>query len=409
MRILVYPGVMEVGGSQINAVELAHQAALDGHDVVLFGPDGDLVALVGELGLEYFRAPQEGRWPSRRNMAALEHLVAERRVDLVHGYEWGPSLDLAFGPHRRLGTPLVTTVLSMDVPDHIPRHEPLVVGTRRLHEQQRGVRNRVHLIEPPIDTDLNAPGSGGSGGADPRAAFGIAPDELVVTVVGRLSTDLGKVGGVLEAVDVVGRLAAELPVRLLVVGTGPAAGRVEDRAAAVNAAAGAPVVVVAGQLLDPRPAYDAADVVLGMGSSVLKGMAFGKPVVVQGDQGHWAPLERATLDGFLHDGWMCEGPGDGRELEDALRLLLADAGARADRGALGRRVVLDAYSLRAAARRQDEVYADAVARRPSPEVRRAALLRCAVDVSKFKLALARQRLAAARPGRAAAARGGGPA
>lgn len=410
MRILVYPGVMEVGGSQLNAVQLAHETARAGHDVLMFGPDGDLVPLVGALGLEYVRAPQEGRWPSPRNMAALRRLVVDRGVDVVHGYEWGPSVDLAFGPHRRLGTPLVTTVLSMDVPDHVPRHEPLVVGTRRLHEEQRAVRPRVHLIEPPIDTEQDAPGAAGP---DARALLGLGRDDLVLSVVGRLSTDLGKADGVVAAIEVVGRLArtgGAWPgggaLRLVVVGTGPEQARVAARADAVNAAAGEQIVVVTGQLLDPRPAYDAADVVLGMGSSILRGMAFGKPVVVQGDRGDWRALTRDTLDGFLHDGWLCDGPGDGTDLERELAPLLADPALRAQRGALGRGVVLDAYSLAAAGRRQEAVYADAVAVRPSEAVRREALLRCAVDVAKFKASLARQRAAAAARARAGAVRGG---
>lgn len=426
MRILVYPGVMEVGGSQLNAVQLAHETARAGHDVLMFGPDGDLVPLVGALGLEYVRAPQEGRWPSPRNMTALRRLVADRGVDVVHGYEWGPSVDLAFGPHRRLGTPLVTTVLSMDVPDHVPRHEPLVVGTRRLHEQQRARRDRVHLVEPPIDTERDAPGAAAP---DARALLGLRPEDRVLSVVGRLSADLGKADGVLAAIEVVGRLASSPgragardgagagALRLVVVGTGPEQGRVAARADAVNAAVGEQVVVVTGQLLDPRPAYDAADVVLGMGSSVLRGMAFGKPVVVQGDRGAWRALTRDTLGGFLHDGWLCEGPGDGAELERALVPLLADPGLRAQRGALGRGVVLDAYSLAAAGRRLEAVYADALATRPSEAVRREALVRCAVDVAKFKASLARQRAAAAvraragsgaaGPGRGAGAAGGG--
>ncbi|WP_147793558.1 glycosyltransferase family 4 protein [Cellulomonas sp. Y8] len=410
MRILVYPGVMEVGGSQLNAVQLAHEVARAGHDVLMFGPDGDLVPLVGALGLEYVRAPREGRWPSPRNMAALRRLVVDRGVDVVHGYEWGPSLDLAFGPHRRLGTPLVTTVLSMDVPDHVPRHEPLVVGTRRLHEQQRVLRDRVHLIEPPIDTERDAPGAAGP---DARALLGLRPDDLVLSVVGRLSADLGKADGVLAAIEVVGRLAGapgtagEGALRLVVVGTGPEQGRVAARADAVNAAAGEQVVVVTGQLLDPRPAYDAADVVLGMGSSILRGMAFGKPVVVQGDRGAWRALTRDTLGGFLHGGWLCEGPGGGADLERALAPLLADPGLRAQRGALGRAVVLDAYSLAAAGRRQEAVYADALATRPSEAVRREALTRCAVDVAKFKVSLGRQRAAAAVRARAGSVAGPG--
>ena len=415
MRILVYPGVMEVGGSQLNAVQLAHEVARAGHDVLMFGPDGDLVPLVGALGLEYVRAPREGRWPSPRNMAALRRLVVDRGVDVVHGYEWGPSVDLAFGPHRRLGTPLVTTVLSMDVPDHVPRHEPLVVGTRRLQEQQRGLRDRVHLIEPPVDTERDAPGAAGP---DARARLGLDRGDLVLSVVGRLSTDLGKADGVVAAIEVAGRLASGPaardraaagagPLRLVVVGTGPEQARVAARADAVNAAAGEQVVLVTGQLLDPRAAYDAADVVLGMGSSVLRGMAFGKPVVVQGDRGAWRALTRDTLAGFLHDGWLSEGPGDGADLERELTPLLADPGLRAQRGALGRGVVVDAYGLASAGRRQEAVYVDALATRPSESVRREALARCAVDVAKFKASLARQRAAAAARARAGSVAGPG--
>ena len=67
---------------------------------------------------------------------------------------------------------------------------------------------------------------------------------------------------------------------------------------------GRDVVLVTGALLDPRPAYAAADIVIGMGSSALKGMAFGKPLVVQGEQGFWKLLEPATLPIFLAQGFL---------------------------------------------------------------------------------------------------------
>ena len=63
------------------------------------------------------------------------------------------------------------------------------------------------------------------------------------------------------------------------------------------------VVVLTGQLADPRPAYSAADVILGMGSSALRGMAFGKPLVVQGERGFWELLTPDSASVFLRDGW----------------------------------------------------------------------------------------------------------
>ena len=43
------------------------------------------------------------------------------QIDIVHGYEDGPALELALGPHRKFGTPLVITFLSMSVPSQFPR------------------------------------------------------------------------------------------------------------------------------------------------------------------------------------------------------------------------------------------------------------------------------------------------
>ena len=43
MRILVYPHDLAIGGSQINAVDLAAGAAAAGHAVVIYGRPGPLV------------------------------------------------------------------------------------------------------------------------------------------------------------------------------------------------------------------------------------------------------------------------------------------------------------------------------------------------------------------------------
>ncbi|WP_147252064.1 glycosyltransferase [Blastococcus sp. TF02-9] len=381
MRILVCPHLMEIGGSQLNAVELAGRAAGAGHEVVLFGPDGDLVARVEELGLEYHRAPVEGAWPSRRNVAALTSLVRERRIDLVHGYEWGPVTDLGFGPHLLLGTPMVATVLSMDVPGFLPRHVPLVVGTRELEESARSRYPRVELMEPPIDTDLNAPGDTRRA----RSVFGVGDDDLLLSVVCRLTSDLDKAPGVLEAVAAVEALAARFPVRLLVAGDGPALPAVRAAADAVNRRTGRETVIVAGALLDPRAAYDAADVVLGMGSSALKGLAFAKPLVVQGTAGYWELLTPATAPIFLEQGWFGAGAGDGVvRLTAAFEPLLADAGERLRLGAFGRQLVTERFSLAGAAARTEQLYRRTVADRWPAAGRVRRLAGPAVEVAKFK-------------------------
>jgi glycosyltransferase involved in cell wall biosynthesis len=382
MRILVCPHLMEIGGSQLNAVELAARVARAGHEVVLFGPDGDLLSRVEELGLEYHRAPVENAWPSRRNIARLLSVVRERRIDLVHGYEWGPATDLAYGPHLLLGTPMVVTVLSMDVPGFLPRHVPLVVGTRELAASSRARYPRVQLMEPPIDTDLNAPGENPQ---QARDGYGVAEDELLVSVVCRLTTDLDKMQGVVEAVAAVEALASRFPVRLLVAGDGPSLPAVREAAEAVNRRTGRPTVIVTGALLDPRPVYEAADVVLGMGSSALKGMAFAKPLVVQGTNGYWELLTPGSAPTFLEQGWFGAGSGDGvHRLQGVLEGLLPDEGERQRLGAFGRRLVTERFSLTEAAAQTEKLYQRTLADRWSPAARVRRLGRPAVEVAKFK-------------------------
>jgi len=397
VKILVCPARMEIGGSQSNAVELARGVADLGHEVTLFGPDGPLVAVVADLGLDYVIAPVEQRWPSPRNIAALRAHLRARPVDVLHGYEWGPTVDLAFGPHLAQGTPLVTTVLSMSVPDFLPRHCPLIVGTAQLAEQHAGEYARVTLMEPPIDTIRNAPRDTVAA----RRRFGIPPDDVVLTVVGRLVPDLEKVQGVLSAIGAVDELAGTRAVRILVVGEGPGLPDVLALAGTVNARHRREVVTVTGSLLDPRDAYAAADIVLGMGSSALKGLAFGKPLVVQGAAGFWRLAEPGTSAVFLRDGWYGRNGAGVPDLLDALGPVLDDAGRRRDLGTFGRELVVQRFSLAAASRDLAAGYAAAIADRPGRLVAGRGLAGAGIRLARFKFAMARHRLAARRTALAA--------
>jgi hypothetical protein len=126
-------------------------------------------------------------------------------------------------------------------------------------------------------------------------------------------------------------------------------------------------VVLTGQLADPRPAYAAADVMLGMGGSALRALAFAKPLVVQGECGFWSLLTAQTQPVFLRQGWYGVGSDvDGRvagaaRLAEILRPLLLDVDRRSELGQLGRDLVVGRFSLQAAAALLEQVYTAAVA------------------------------------------------
>ena len=259
----------------------------------------------------------------------------------------------------------------MAVPSFLPRTVPVTVGTQDLERQAEDAGfSSVVLLEPPVDVAANSPDYDSSSF---RAEFGLDSSAPLLAVVCRLAYEL-KLQGLLAACDAVGELVhAGTNVHLAVVGDGPARREVEEAAEAANKRAGRRAVVLTGQLADPRPAYSAADVILGMGGSALRGMAFGKPLVVQGERGFWELLTPESAPVFLQQGWYGVGSAaNGRasgalKLRQILQALLDDPDTITQLGEYGRALVVERFSIDHAAAVQEDLYARAAdaSNRPS--------------------------------------------
>ena len=391
MRVLVYPHTMEIGGCQLNAVETAGALRQRGHDVSVISRPGPLVELVRQLGLTHIPLdPRAYRRPSPHAAAHLTRLVQEQKFDIVHGYEWPPGVEAFAGPRLRLGLPVVCTVYSMAVAPFLPHSMPLIVSTGNIRMRAEAAGHaEVTLVEPPVDVHANSPGY------DPgsfRADHGLDPDVPLLATVCRLAPEL-KLEGLLAACEAVAQIAASgTPLQLVIAGDGPARGEVEKAAAAANERAGGRAVVLTGQLADPRPAYAAADLVIGMGSSAERALAFGKPLIVQGEYGFWELLTPDTAPMFQRQGWYGIGPdthdrGAGTmRLEKILLQLLDDRTTWPKLGEYGRTMAVGRFSLEHAAAVHEEIYLAARAAPPPPK----ALLardsaRSAAGLLKYKI------------------------
>jgi glycosyltransferase involved in cell wall biosynthesis len=391
VRVLVYPHSMEIGGSQLNAVELGGAVRDLGHEVLVVAEPGPLVDKVRALGLEHVPIPLSRRRPSVPVIRTLLEETRRRGIDVVHGHEWPPALEAYLGPGLRLGVPAVATVMSAAVAPFLPRAMPLVVGTEQLRRQvlADGYRE-VTLIEPPVDVDANSPSFPAG---DFRATYGLDPAAILLVACCRLVREL-KLEGLLAACDAVAELAAEgSDVQLAIIGDGYDRAEVAASAARANARAGRSVVVLTGELADPRPGYAAADIVLGMGGSALRGMAFGKPLVVQGERGYWKVCRPETVDEFLTGGWYGLGDsGDGpARLKAELRPLLADPAGRKALGTFAREVVVERFGLLSAAQVQINVYQKALALRRLPNLGDLARLAALLPSYKVRRRLDRYR------------------
>jgi glycosyltransferase involved in cell wall biosynthesis len=362
MRILVFAHHLELGGSQVNAIELAAAVSREhGHDVAVFASAGPALDLVREHGLRFIEAPRARVHPSPAVMAKLRRTVVRERIDLVHAWEWPQCLD-AFYALQMAGTlPILGSNMSMTVTRFLPRCLPVTYGTPSLVEEaRRWHRAPVELLEPPVDIQRNRPDA-----VDPtsfRSQHRIKAGAATLVIVSRLTSWL-KLEGLQRSMEAVAVVASERPIRLIVVGGGPAYDSLAALAKTINARLGSDVVVLTGPMTDPRPAYAAATLVLGMGSSLLRGLAFAKPCLILGEAGFSEPFTPETSARFLRDGFYGLGDGDlsPLRLADQIRQYL-DSGERlSELGAFGRRLVEQRFSLEVGAAALQRLYERAAA------------------------------------------------
>ena len=374
MKVLVYAHHLELGGTQTNAIELA-AAVRDrhGHDVTLFASPGPAAELIPARGLRYVEAPSVTRHPSVAMVRALSAVVRRDRPDIIHVWDWPQILDAYYGVHLPQGTPMLCTCMSMVVPRFLPSSLLTTFGTPELVEEgARRVGAPALLLEPPVDTDANAPGA-----VDPepfRERWGLGPDATDVVVVSRLTSRL-KLEGLLRSIEAIDQVARRHPVRLTIVGEGTSADELAAAAEGVNARHDRRVITMTGGMVDPRPAYAAADLILGMGGSSLRAMAFGQPLIVLGERGFSRIFEPDSADAFLHRGMYGLGDGDldPGPLVDQIEELVTDPERRADLGRFGLELVRGRYGLGPTADRLEAYYRLAIDRRvPRREAWRAA-------------------------------------
>ncbi|GJF32001.1 hypothetical protein KNE206_47010 [Kitasatospora sp. NE20-6] len=370
VRVLVHLNNLALGGAQLNAVDIARTLRDRGHEPVLFAQgvagDAPLVDVAAGHGMDVVVAggPDTPHPEVRRR---LVRLAEEHGSDLVHAWEVRAARNAFFGPGRLGRLPVVTTFYGIRMLRGLPRHQPLVLGLGALMGDGRAFGHRdVRLVEPPVNTATDAPGT--ADGTAWRRGLGIADDELVLGIVTRLVPDLEKDAGAALTVEAVRRLD-DPRVRLVIVGAGPSLEALRARAADANRALGREAVLVPGQAADPRPAYEGSDVVLGMGGSALRGLAFARPVVVHGAAGYTAvhrpgPLVEPHASRCMYG--FGDGDRDPGPLAAQLRELLDDPGLRAELGRWGREWVVGRFSLESVSTAFEEIYREVLAAPPGP-------------------------------------------
>lgn len=346
MKVLVFAHRLEIGGTQVNAIDLACSLRdLHGCEVILFATPGPLARVAQGRRLRFIPAPDASLHPSAARMRALRALVRAERPDVIHAWDWWQCLDAYYSVYLPWRVPLLTTDMMPTLARVLPKSVPTTFGTPEMVDFAKSSgRRKVDLLLPPVDLEANARDA-----VDPlpfRLQHGLDDRLLNVVTVSRLDTWL-KSESLIGSIDAVRRLGRDAPIRFIIVGDGAARAQLDELALRANAELGRKAVLLTGALLDPRPAYAAADIVIGMGGSALRAMSFSKPVIVAGALGFSAPFNLQTAERFYYTGMYGVGTGTpaGPLLAEHLTDMIGQGGNLVPLGAFGRRFVEEHFAL----------------------------------------------------------------
>lgn len=306
MRVLVMPKNLEIGGTQLHAIDVASELSHRGVEIRVLAEPGPLIKILVDKGIEW--KPLDSPDSRLLRFATIAKEVRTYQPDVIHAYEVRAILDACLSARLCRRTSVLGSILSTRVPWFLPESVPLTVGMPELAEFTRRWRTgRTALIESPIDPGLAT--------SETFPAEGqLEDDKIVLVLVSRLVEPF-KREGILRTISAMHELGPK-KYRLFIVGDGPARPIFERAATALNDGLGDEVVRFTGAMTDPTPALAAAHAVVGNGVSTIRSAAAGKPTVVVGREGFSEVVTPDVVESLRQRGFY--GVGAGLAPDDAL-------------------------------------------------------------------------------------------
>jgi glycosyltransferase involved in cell wall biosynthesis len=360
VKVLVVSNVPVLGGSPLVAIDLARALAARGHEPIFAVAPGPTDERARAEGLTTVALPAPGV-PAAELRRAVLALWRRHRPALIHAYE-PPPIDAAWSVSARTGVPVIGSMLGVPrLARRLPREVPVLVGGRSsLARSLAATRPGPVWAQPlPVDVERDRPWDVAAR-ARAREQLGLPGSAVVVAAVAR-HEGREVLAGIEATIRAVGRLG-DADVHVLLAGDGPARRQVEGLATECCAHR----AHVVGVLTDPRPAYAAAEVLVGRGTTVARAMAHGVAAIVQDEAAHPCLLDASTLPYYraeefvsVPDAAVHGDPVD--TLTAQLGRLARDADERTRLGALGRQLICETRSLEALAPELEAVYEQVVA------------------------------------------------
>lgn len=354
-RIAFFSPVLDTGGTQRHLQQVLRLLDPTRFEtrVLTLRPGGEVEDELRAAGVPVTSLRVGDRLTSPGAARAMLRAARELRragVQIVHGYQWRPSLVGAIVAQLARVPLVVASKRSLTGGDYRARFAWRLIGRRvdtlvvnadalRVEAEAHGMTARWAIIPSGVDVERFR---AGPAAAEAKSAIGLDPARPVVGTVGRLEERKGH-AHFLTAIRAMLVRANGLRPQALIVGDGPLRADLERQATELGVSHS---VRFTGGIADVRTALAAMDVFVlpsraeGMSNALLEAMAAGRPVV-------------ATAVGGTHEVFdgdrtgILVPPGDVNAMAGEMLLLLSDPVRATRLACAAQRWVEERFSARA--------------------------------------------------------------
>ncbi|MBR5155719.1 MAG: polysaccharide pyruvyl transferase CsaB [Clostridia bacterium] len=378
MKVLMATMQLDIGGAETHIVELSKALTRKGVEVIVASKGGAYVAELEEAGIRHFNVELNSKniFSIRRAYKALERIIMEEKVDIVHAHARIPGFICGL-LQKKYKFRFVTTahwVFSTRFPFNLltnwgDRSLAVSDDIKQYLIDNYGIKDEnIRVTINGIDTEKFSDNIDYS---DIAEEFCFGENKTRIIYVSRMDIDRSLAAH--KLIEAVPALYKDIPnLEVVIVGGGNDFESIKKEAESVNKEIGERVVITTGGRIDINKFAASGDVFVGVSRAALEAMACKKPAIIAGNEGYIGIFDKDKLDVAIDTNFCCRGCGEttAERLKDDLLALLAPGKEqwRKELGEYALSTVEKYYSVDTMANDAIKMYISIVKERPINEV-----------------------------------------
>ncbi|SHJ61919.1 glycosyltransferase [Paramaledivibacter caminithermalis] len=367
MNVLLASMALDIGGAETHVVGLAKELKKMGYGPVIVSAGGIYVKELIEENIPHYKAPLNKKdfRSIFTSIQTLKYAIRKEKIDIIHAHGRIPALNSKIVSLME-NIPFMTTVHAKFKASLIYKHTTFL--GKEVISISEDIKN--HLIDKfnadpktitiiPNGIDINK-FNPNINALNLKSELKLKKDTMKIAYISRISGPLATL--VKMVIEAGKELYKDMEkVEIIIAGDGDDFKEISEYAYKINEECNSDFIHILGKRTDIPEILSIADLAICVSRSALEAMACEKPVILAGGEGYMGLLTENNMEAAILNNFT--GRTSSEELtvdklkKEILTILDSCNKEKRDRlGQLGRRIVIDQFSIKSMTERTIEIY-----------------------------------------------------